>query len=435
MASRQDQLHSYQFMVQRVVAALVMRETDPPRSPFRRVAGATLVGVLIAALGIGGAAAYALIVPSTSSKWRDETAIIVEKDTGALFIYREERLHPVLNQASALLILNRAGTKTIEVSRTALAEAPRGTPLGIPGAPASLPAKTKLHRRPWEICTQREASVLFIDANAPRDGMKLEDRALLVTDRTLGLYLVVHQRKHQIRQPSAILPALVWSGRAQTPVAQAFLHAIPSGADLVVPAVEGRGRKVAGGTVGQLFEVRTGDRVDAFVLTVDGLASVTPLQAALVQVKAQPLTPGEFAALVQDRQVRPLPSGAGMPAEVPELLDDGFGVACTTSDSTITVGNTLPELGAAPIPSSASDAGTVLADRIVVAPGGGALIRTDTGNLSLVTDLGRRHALPDAGVLAGLGYQGVEPVTVPGEFVGLLPAGPALDPQRALSGS
>ena len=47
MPSRQDQLHSYQFMVQRVVAALVMRETDPAQSPFRRAAGASLASVLV----------------------------------------------------------------------------------------------------------------------------------------------------------------------------------------------------------------------------------------------------------------------------------------------------------------------------------------------------------------------------------------------------
>src|SRR6185312_11702025 len=97
MPSRQDQLHSYQFMIQRVVSALVMRETDPPRSPFRRLAGAALIGALLAALGFGGAAAYAVISPGTSTAWRDESAVIVEKETGALYVYREQRLQPVLN--------------------------------------------------------------------------------------------------------------------------------------------------------------------------------------------------------------------------------------------------------------------------------------------------------------------------------------------------
>src|SRR5215217_6301502 len=48
MPSRQDQLHSYQFSVQRVVSALVMRETDPAQAPFRRAAGATLASILLA---------------------------------------------------------------------------------------------------------------------------------------------------------------------------------------------------------------------------------------------------------------------------------------------------------------------------------------------------------------------------------------------------
>jgi type VII secretion protein EccB len=355
-------------------------------------------------------------------------------------VYRDQRVHPVLNQASALLIINRAGAKTVAVTRAALAEAARGAPLGIPGAPASLPAKTRLSRDPWTICSQDAESVLLISIKTINPGKDLAGHGLLASSPTGDLYLLVHGRKHRIRQPGSILAALVWSGRTQTTVAQAFLHAVPSGADLAVPPVADRGRKTAGGTIGQLFEVRTGDRTDAFVLTGDGLAAVTPLQAALLraalpEVSARSLTPGEFAALVQDRPVRPLASGAGLPAAVPELLDSISGAACTTSESTITTGNALPDLGVALRTSSASEAGTVLADRIVVAPGGGALIRTDTGSLTLVTDLGRRHALPDAGVLPALGYQDVQPVTVPGEFVGLLPAGPALDPQRALSSS
>ncbi|MEV4507587.1 type VII secretion protein EccB [Dactylosporangium sp. NPDC049525] len=446
MASRQDQLHSYQFMVQRVVAALVMRETDPPRSPFRRVAGATLVGILLAALGVGGAAAYALVVPGTSGKWRNDRAIIVEKESGALFVYRDERLHPVLNQASALLILNQPGAKTVAVSAKSLAEAPRGATLGIPGAPASLPAAANLRRDPWTVCSSsranNEESVLFITDHGPSGGTGLGDHGLLVTGPTDALYLLFHGRRHLIRQPGAVLPALVWSGRPQTAVAQAFLHAVPSGADLVTPAVTDRGRKVAGKVTGQLFGVRSGDRVDAFMMTGDGLASVTPLQAALllaapetaaVQGRGEllPLTPGELATLVQDRQVRPFAAGADLPTAVPQLLDDVSGAMCTTSAATITTGNTLPDAARDLKTSSVSATGTVLADRIVVAPGGGALVRTDTGNLTLVTDLGRRHALPVAGVLSALGYQGVEPVTVPGGFVGLLPVGPALDPEQA----
>ena len=36
MLTRRDQVQSYQFLVQRVISALVIRETDPLTPPFRR---------------------------------------------------------------------------------------------------------------------------------------------------------------------------------------------------------------------------------------------------------------------------------------------------------------------------------------------------------------------------------------------------------------
>jgi hypothetical protein len=59
-------------------------------------------------------------------------------------------------------------------------------------------------------------------------------------------------------------------------------------------------------------------------------------------------------------------------------------------------------------------------------------VRTETGVLALVTDLGRRHAVPDPAALDALGYAGQPPVDVPSQVLALLPAGPALDPAAAL---
>lgn len=119
MASRQDQLHSYQFTVQRAVAALVMRETDPPQSPFRRLAGAGLASVLVAAIALGGVALYGLFTGGGDS-WRETGAVIVEKESGARFVYRDEKLHPVSNYASALLIIGAERPKTVLVGRRAI---------------------------------------------------------------------------------------------------------------------------------------------------------------------------------------------------------------------------------------------------------------------------------------------------------------------------
>jgi hypothetical protein len=83
MPSRQDQLQSYRFTVQRVVSALVMRETDPEQPPFRRAAGAVLAGVLVAVIGLGGFVAYGAIAGDGGTEWRDTSALIVERESGA----------------------------------------------------------------------------------------------------------------------------------------------------------------------------------------------------------------------------------------------------------------------------------------------------------------------------------------------------------------
>ncbi|WP_432833892.1 type VII secretion protein EccB [Dactylosporangium sp. CA-092794] len=444
MASRQDQLQSYQFMVQRVVAALVMRETDPAQPPFRRVAGATLVGVLLAALGVGGAGALAVLRPGSSGKWRNDKAVIVERESGALFVYRDEVLHPVLNQASALLVVNSPGAPTVVVSRSALAGAPRGEALGIPGAPASLPAAGSLRTGAWTVCSISDGSVLFV-GGGPADGTPLAEKGLLVNGPGPQTYLLWRGHKHLIREPGAALPALVWSARPQVAVSQALLHAIPSGTDLVTPAVPDRGKAVPGGKIGELYGVTTGARTDAFLLTANGLASVTPLQAALllaapgtasVQGGGQlvPLSAAEFSALVKGRPVQPFapdPGGDGaLPAAPPELDDSRPHEVCTAG--AITVGAHLPELSRALRTASATADGAVLADRIVIPPGSGALVRTETGVVELVTDLGRRHAVPVPDALGALGYAGRPLVAVPSQVVALLPAGPALDPAAAV---
>uniref|UniRef100_UPI003D8FCEF3 type VII secretion protein EccB n=1 Tax=Dactylosporangium sp. CS-033363 TaxID=3239935 RepID=UPI003D8FCEF3 len=443
MASRQDQLQSYQFMVQRVVSAVVLRETDPAQPPFRRVAGATLVGVMLAALGVGGAAALSMLRPGSSGKWRNDRAIIVEQESGALFVYRDEVLHPVLNQASALLILNSAGAPTVVVGRAALSDAPRGETFGIPGAPTSLPPASALLKGAWTVCSTPEGSVLLV-GRGPSGGTKAEEKGMLVVGPDRQTYLVWRGFKHLIRQPGAALPALVWSARPLVEVAQALLHAIPSGTDLVTPPVPDRGRQVQNGKIGQLYRVSSGQRAEAFIVTAEGLASLTTLQAELLLAAPEtqslqpggtflPLTPAEFAARVQGRSVKPFapdPGGDGaLPSTPPELIEAVPHVVCTAE--ALTIDPQLPDLTHALKTTTATKEGAVLADRVVVPPGTGALIRTDTGVVTLVTDLGKRHTVPVPDSLGALGYGGEQPTSVPSEMVALLPAGPALDPSAA----
>jgi hypothetical protein len=97
----------------------------------------------------------------------------------------------------------------------------------------------------------------------------------------------------------------------------------------------------------------------------------------------------------------------------------------------------LPDLSGAVATRATTARGTVLADRVVVASGTGALVTSvaapgaSPAGLFLVTDLGARYSLPSSDVIAVLGYGGVTPAVLPAEMVALLPAGPALDPAAA----
>ena len=68
MATRTDQLHSHQFMLQRVVGALAMRDPDPVSSPLRRIGGALLASVLVAALALAAVGVYGAAAPGGGTR-------------------------------------------------------------------------------------------------------------------------------------------------------------------------------------------------------------------------------------------------------------------------------------------------------------------------------------------------------------------------------
>ncbi len=148
MPSRQDQLHSYQFAVARTVAALVTRDSDPALSPTRRLAGAALASILVAAVGLGATGS-----PDGGGTWRRRGRGDRREGVGARFVYRDQRLHPVLNYASALLIIGAQRPKTVLVSRRSIDGVPRGLPLGIRDAPDSLPPAGRLATAGWTVCS------------------------------------------------------------------------------------------------------------------------------------------------------------------------------------------------------------------------------------------------------------------------------------------
>src|SRR2546423_11816252 len=438
MPSRQDQVQSSEFSVQRVVSAVVMRDTDPVRSPFRRIAGATLAGILLAAVSLGAVAVYGVLSPGGGTDWRDDNAVIVERESGARYVFTGGALHPVPNYTSALLIIGSDKARTVTVSRATLAGITRGAPLGIPGAPDPLPARDRLAGAPWTLCSARFAdappqSILYL-SRAPVGGTEPPDSTGLLLGTPDGTaYLVWRHTRYRV--PRTSLGALAWSAESVTPVAPALVNALATGPDLAAPTVPGtRGSpsKVPGAKVGQVVvETVPGGGKQYAVALADGLAAVSELQAALLLAgsgSAQlELSPGDFTAHLTAAPLTPT-GPVVLPEKRPELVhpraaDRGL---CATAGG-------APDTPAhdGPVPAAGLPASSSGADRVVVEPGWGAVVSAVPGALSVVSELGTRYPVPGADVLAMLGYGGVNPARVPSSVVSLLPVGPALDPASA----
>jgi len=450
VASRQDQLHSHQFTVQRVVSALVMRETDPERSPFRRTAGATLAGVLFAVLALAGVAVYGVFAPG-GGNWRDGSAVIVERESGARYVYVGGALHPVPNYASALLVIGSPQAHPVTVARSAIDGVPRGAPLGIPGAPDPLPDRARLVGAPWALCSApfqdgTAQSVVYL-GRAPGGGVELPDGTGLLAATPGGTgYLI--WRHHRYRISRLALGALAWGAEPLIPVAPAFVDGLDAAPDLAAPSVPGPAggpSKVPGARIGQVVaETVPGGGRQYAVALAGGLAAVSELQAALLLAGSgtgqKELSPAQFTAELTQAPLiptGPLAPPATRPALAhPHFADRGLCVAVGGTRDAVTYD--VPVASSAP-PAAASGAlPAVRADRVAVEPGRGAVVAAQPspgapGALSVVSELGIRYPVPSEDVLATLGYSGVVPVGLPSALVALLPVGPALDPAAARS--
>lgn len=460
MASRSDQLHSHQFTLQRVIGALATRDPDPASSPMRRIGGAVFGGVMVAVLALAAVGVYGVLRPGGKDTWRDGKSVIIEDESGARFVYTGGVLHPVLNYSSALLLLGSQQPGTVHVSRDSLKGTPRGSELGIPGAPDALPAAGDLVTDPWSLCSRPARtgggaeSVLLVGAQPTTPLGVLGSKAIYAKDPAGGLHLIVNDHRYPIRSTDSdtVVTALNLAGKNPVAVAPAVLNSIAIGRDLSrIGLPWGKKSTVEGSSaVGRVYYTQTQNGGRQYgVAMPDGLAAITQLQADLILAdpnaaghgEATKLDPSVFSA--EPRAASLIPTGDAPPPETTPALFEPTGNAglCVEvgqgsgAAQVRTAASLAPGTGEVPGASAAGSPAS--ADWIAVAPGRGAVVEalasanSPDGALSLVTDLGVRYPVPSMQVLATLGYGGVSPVRLPAAVVALLPVGRALDPTAA----
>jgi type VII secretion protein EccB len=455
MASRSDQLQSYQFMTQRVISALVMRETDPRQSPLRRGIGAVFVGLMVAIMVGAGFGIYGLLTKIGGNDWKSDGSVIIEKETGASYVYFNGTLHPTLNYASAMLVSGKAGATVFRVASSSLASVPRGTTFGIEGAPDSLPGNDKRVALPWSICVlpgvdnsgHAVSSVALAVGSQPSGGRDLNNDAMLVTDSKVGTtYLVWKGRRYQVLPASKVVPAL-FGAVTPVPVGTAWLNSLVVGVDIApVAGGGGQSRAIPGRNDGDVLAAQTGSGVQYYVVLDDGLSPITPLQEVVTDAVNQ-ASPIQVQLSVVDNAPK---SGrasqrtdADPPATVPQLDTPGANdtICAATGDAatppSVSFGGTVPGLDAAPPTPGVSPTGEPLADRVLVPAGRVCVVRVLPASASLagyyfvVTDLGIKYPVPSAEALGYLGYSSLQATEVPAGLVNRIPTGPTLDPDAA----
>jgi type VII secretion protein EccB len=467
MASKRDQLHAYQFLVQRVISALVTRETDPEQPPFRRPVNAAFGGIAIAVIALAAVGVYGVINPGGNTAWADGKKVVIEEETGTRYVFLDGRLHPVENYTSALLALDD-NAATVSVSRDSLTGVPRGPRIGIPDAPDALPASDGLLEDGWTLCSQPApdltgtvvpTSVLMV-GQPTQGGLSMGNYALLADVPETGeRYLLLRGYRHLISKPDQLAVGLALHATPAVRVSPAVIESIPAGRPIApIPVAQmGQPAKVVrpGILAGQLFAVSTSRGVQFYLAEVGQLLPITELQYDIQRAYQ------ETAKAYPNAEPRALPmglieaSGAPQPADGPEKAGDPPAERpdFVRTDDTATVcltfepGASVPDMVLSPAmppidPLSATpkrnQQGAVYADRIVVPPGRAAVVEsvqtpdTPRGTFLVITDQGVAHPLASQQVLKVLGYDGIRPVRMPAGLVARIPVGSGLSHEAAL---
>lgn len=466
------QAQAYRFGVRRLESAVASGDPllrgDPVR---RRLNIALIISIALAALMLGGFAVYGFVRPEPSI---GSAQVVIDSDTGGSFVARNGRLYPAMNYASALLAAahGQSGDKApsvASVNDATIGKQPRGPMLGIPGAPDVLPRSSALVRPLWTVCDETTVdtslppgskpdvhTTAILGDPEPTRGSLGTDRALLVSadgGRTTYLLWSGGRSKIDLGDNTIRLAFDLPADVAPRPMSAAMLDVIPQNQDITAPDIDTSGAipgyaTALGVKVGEVFALQRSDRSKAiYVALPDGVQPVPPLVGDLVrdrfnQDKKLPLVSPE---LLRDAPRTDQIDLSIYPKVRPRIL--GYQqdpVACVYRAGTEQSHAAVFATGRVPLPAGAKPVavtrpGSLTVDEVYVPPGRGAVLASATQHetvgaraLYVITDEGTAYPVVGGAALISLGYTAKDVSFAAPELLRLLPAGPALDPARAV---
>ncbi|MFE9024416.1 type VII secretion protein EccB [Streptomyces sp. NPDC007808] len=456
---RRDELAAYTFARKRTVAAFLApspggSEEGAPR-PVRTVMPSLAVGVVL----VIGFIAWGVIKPTAPKGWDTPGEhIIVDSDSTTRYVVLdpdpkdgkvEKVLHPVLNYASAKLLLDKGKGSVLEVPGKEIDKSGirHGATIGIPYAPDRLPSKEDAEKpKTWAVCERPaqgaknavdRAVFVFNDEDAKslsNSGRVNHREALYVVDQQTGrefladgngnLFLLGDRAGLDETTMAQLRAAVIGSRAEPQPVSREWLRTFNEGGVITFPTVPSiggptsvQGLPAEASTVGRVLKARDAQGEQYYVVLKNEVAAITPFVADLLKRSpdadkaygTDPITDVE----VNPQQIIAANNGEanffyadkGWPQAVPQQANPAktaTGRALTTSCSvykgTIGEGNR---------PQLATWAGTTYPKKVItdsqsayVSSGSGLLFQEVTGKAGgggawyLLTDTGLRYSLP-----------------------------------------
>ncbi len=464
MQARRDQVQAQSYVLGRLTCALTVGDPEAHENPHRRIVLGSVAGLVIALLVMAGWTVFGFVKPGSASTWRQPGNLILDKNTGARYVLASGVLHPVLNYASAVLLFGRR-PPVVSVSSASLSSTPRGSAVGIVGAPDALPDAAGLTGVTWQVCAMASmrtdgltTAATFVTAGSSTTSeVPGPDQSLAVRTPDGQTFLLWGGYRYRV---AADWTLRVFGLADPVTVDPGLLDQLPAQVDLSPPLVDGRGQpgpSLDGRStrIGQVFVTDVvGTPQRYFLLLRDGLSPLTQTGLALAlgdpaaasAYGGDPVRPLELSAAALS--TAPMSSAVTLPATVPadpprpapglppgrtwcvREANDG-GQARVVVDAAPTVAS---DSGGPGVSRTATTASVV---RLRAGTGGlvraGRAGRVNGDDLYLLTDAGIKFPVAGDATARTLGYDPASAATVSPALLNLLPTGPALDP-AALAG-
>ncbi|MBL1102355.1 type VII secretion protein EccB [Streptomyces coffeae] len=451
MASRRDELNAYIFAKKRTVAAFLQPTPSGTEEGAPRPLRAVLPGVVVGALILAGFGAWGMFKPVAPKGWDDVAShVVVGSDSTTRYVVLKTdgkvQLHPVLNFASAKLLLDPDKSSIVKVKESELdnGHIPRGPTIGIPYAPDRLPSAEEAKKQmEWAVCEQpggngkttQKAVFLFSDRDPKLKKLHGSQalhsgQALYVEDKQGARYVVDPKgTKYLIGGPdlkktspstySLLLRTVFRDGAKPQRVTNDWLATFRDGKPITFPDIPGTVGADAGvpslgekaNRVGMVLETSTGNAKQHYVVLKGKVERISQFVAKLLLAsedlddlgqknRPEQVRPSSFVSDEEEFYGDDYNWPDEIPAQAnsvdPELGSSARDTSCSVLRGVSGKGDPKTATWAgrdfpATIPDGATSA--------YVTPGSGVLFRqvqghqVKNGSVFLVTDTGLRYAV------------------------------------------